>query len=72
MTTIKVPTELRDWIAEPARNRRETMAEEEEFWAQARATMGTAAARADLRRERERFSTTPADELDPEDWSDIL
>ncbi len=82
MTTIKVPTELRDRLAELARSRRETMAEavahaldaaeEEEFWARARATMGTAAAQADLRRESERFAMTPADQLEPEDWSDIL
>ncbi|WP_100446693.1 toxin-antitoxin system protein [Glycomyces xiaoerkulensis] len=82
MTTIKVTTDLRDRIARLAESRHLTMAgaveraidvgEEEEFWARARAVMGTAAARADLRRENERFATVLEDELEPEDWSDLL
>lgn len=82
MTTIKVPVDLRDRIAELARNRHETMSEavahaldaadEEQFWAEARATMGVDTARAELQRESERLSATLTDELEPEDWSDIL
>lgn len=82
MTTIKVPVALRDRIAELAQARHETMAQavehaldaadEEMFWAKARATMGTAPAHAHLQSESERFSATLADALEPEDWSDIL
>jgi predicted transcriptional regulator len=82
MTTIKVPVEFRDRIAKLAEHRHLTMAgaveraidvaEEEEFWARARAVMGTAAARSDLERESERLASSLGDELEPEDWSDIL
>ncbi|WP_158299778.1 hypothetical protein [Glycomyces paridis] len=82
MTTIKVPVELRDRIAKLAEHRHLTMAgaveraidvaEEEEFWARARAVMGSADARDDLRRESERLSGTIRDELEPEDWSDLF
>ncbi|WP_335986325.1 hypothetical protein [Glycomyces sp. MUSA5-2] len=82
MTTIKVPVELRDRISRLARSQHVSMAvavehaldaaETEEFWAQVRATMGSAEARADLARETEELSGTLRDGLEPEDWSDIL
>lgn len=82
-TTLKVPVELRDRLAERARRRRTTLAgaiaqaleaaEEREFWEEVRETMGTAEARADLAAESERLSTTLRDGLDrEEDWSDVL
>lgn len=82
MTTIKVSIELRDRIARLAESHHLTMAgaveralnvaEEEEFWVRARELMGTDEARADLERESERLSASLGDELEPEDWSDIL
>ncbi|WP_205325203.1 hypothetical protein [Glycomyces sp. YM15] len=82
MTTIKVPVELRDRIARLAEERHLSMAgaveraidvaEEEEFWARARAVMGTVEARVGLQRESERLAPSLGDELEAEDWSDIL
>lgn len=82
-TTLKVPVELRDRLAEQARRHGTTLAgviahalevaEEREFWEEVRATMGTPAARADLRAESERFAATLTDGVDEdEDWSDVL
>ncbi len=82
-TTLKVPVELRDRLADQARRRGTTLAgaiahalevaEEHEFWEDVRATMCTPAARQELTAESERFAGTLMDGADPaEDWSDIL
>jgi predicted transcriptional regulator len=80
MTTIKVPTELRDRISKIARSQHTTMAgavewaieraETEQFWAEVRATMTTPEARADILRETEELGGTIGDGLEPEDWSE--
>lgn len=82
-TTIKVPQELRDRLAERARLERTTLAgaiahsldvaDAAAFWEDVRATMGSAEAQATLAQDVERFAESLADELGPdEDWSDIL
>ncbi len=79
VTTIKVPTELRDRLAELARRERTTLAGAIErsleradaagFWDEVRATMGGVGAEPDT----EHFAGALADGLDPdEDWSDVL
>lgn len=82
MTTIKVPVELRDRLAERARRDNTTLAgaiassleaaETQQFWQQVRATMGTTAARTQLAAESETFASTLVDGQEPEGWNDIL
>jgi len=48
------------------------IAEEEQFWEQARDKMGTPSASEDIQRESERLSPSLDDGLEPEDWSDAL
>ncbi|WP_035697984.1 hypothetical protein [Glycomyces tenuis] len=79
---IKLPVELRDRIAKLAEDRRLTIAgavahaldaaEEAEFRDKSRSAMGTRSAGAGLRRQSERFAPSLSDELEPEDWSDVL
>ena len=82
-TTIKIPNELRDRLAEHARSEHITLAEVIQnsldaaeaaaFWDQIRATMGTTGAQASLAEDVEGFAGSMSDGLDPdEDWSDIL
>lgn len=82
-TTIKVPNELRDRLAEHARSEHITLAEVIQrsldaaeaaaFWDDVRATMGTANARVSLTADVEGFAGVMSDGLEPdEDWSDIL
>lgn len=82
-TTIKVPVELRDRLAELARREQTTLAgaiahsldraDAAAFWDDVRATMGSADAHATLPREAERFAGALSDGLDAEeDWSDVL
>lgn len=82
-TTIKVPVELRDRIAERARREHLTLADaiarsldiadEVAFWDAVRATMGGAEARESAARDSRTFDGALADGLDPtEDWSDVL
>ena len=76
-TTIKVPTELRDRLAELARREHTTLAgaiarsldaaEDAAFWAAVTETMG------EPDRVAERFSGTLSDGLDPDEtWDDVL
>lgn len=82
-TTLKVPVELRDRLAEQARRHGTTLAgaiaraleaaEEREFWDEVRKTMSTPGARQELIAESERFASTLRDGTEPdEDWSDLL
>lgn len=82
-TTIKVPNELRDRLAEHARQEHTTLAEvirhsldaaeAATFWEDVRATMGTAGEQASVAADVEGFTGAMSDGLDPdEDWSDIL
>jgi hypothetical protein len=79
-TTIKVPVDLRDRLAQRARRNRTTIAqaiadsldqaEEKAFWEAVRTTMGGAH---EPRSTAEGYSGTLRDGLVPdEDWSDIL
>lgn len=78
-TTIKVPTELRDRLAELARREHTTLAgaiarsldaaEDAAFWTAVTETMGGSGPQ----REAERFSGTLSDGLDPDEiWDDVL
>lgn len=78
-THIKVPSALRDRLAARAKRDHTTLAmtleraldaaEEAEFWARARATMGDGAAAL----ETSRFDATARDGLGPDErWDDIL
>lgn len=78
-TTIKVPVEVRDRLAEIARRSRTTlagaieqslaMADTAQFWAEVDATMS----RGDRADAAERLAPTLSDGLEPdEDWSDVL
>jgi hypothetical protein len=82
-TTLKVPVELRDRLAEQARRHGTTLAgaiahalevaEEREFWDEVRRTMATPEARQDLTSQSEQFASTLRDGTEPdEDWSDLL
>lgn len=81
-TTIKVPAELRDRLAERARKEHTTLAgaiehalnvaEAAAFWDEVRATMGTDEAQRAIDRDAETMSGASSDGLEPEDWSDIL
>lgn len=82
-TTIKVPSELRDRLAEHARDERTTLAEvirrcldaaeAAAFWDDVRATMGPVGAQSSLAADVERLAGSMSDGLDPdEDWSDLL
>jgi predicted transcriptional regulator len=82
-TTIKVPVELRDRLAERARREHATLstvithaldlADAAAFWENVRSTMGTGEAQTAIAREAEAVAGSLADGLDPdEDWSDIL
>lgn len=82
-TTIKVPVELRDRLADLAKREGTTLAGAIErslekadaaaFWADVRATMGGADAQVAAALEAEQFSGALSDGLDPdEDWSDVL
>jgi predicted transcriptional regulator len=82
-TTIKVPTELRDRLAELAKREHTTLAgaiarsldraETAAFWEDVRATMSGVDARGAVSAEVERFADTLTDGLDPdEDWTGIL
>lgn len=79
-TTIKVPVELRDRLAEIARDQGTTLAgaiartldvnADAQFWSEVSATMGNAAGH--LRAAAEQDGATLTDGLDPdEDWSDV-
>jgi predicted transcriptional regulator len=79
-TTIKVPVELRDRLADLARAENTTLAgaierslaaaEDARFWADVAATLGADSRRAAT--DSERHAATLTDGLDPdEDWSDI-
>lgn len=82
-TTLKVPVELRDRLAEKARRHGTTLAgaiahaleadDEREFWDEVQETMCAPAAREELMAEAERFAGTHMDGVDSaEDWSDVL
>jgi hypothetical protein len=81
-TTIKVPVELRDRLAERARRDHVTLADAiarsldaadaAEFWNAVRTTMGDEDARASLAVETRRLDSAVSDGLEPEDWSDVL
>ncbi|MGH3738544.1 MAG: hypothetical protein ACRDT6_23485 [Micromonosporaceae bacterium] len=82
-TTIKVPVELRDRLAERARRDHLTLAEEiarsldiaddVAFWDAVRSTMGTAEAGEATARDARTFEGALTDGLDPdEDWNDVL
>lgn len=81
-TTIKVPAELRDRLAERARREHTTLAgaiehsldaaDDAAFWNEVRTTMGSAEARTAIVRDSEMLGTSSSDGLEPEDWSDIL
>lgn len=83
LTTIKVPAELRDRLAEVAKREHTTLAGAIErsleradtaaFWEDVRATMGNTDAQPGLLADAERFAGSLSDGLDPdEDWSDVL
>lgn len=88
MTTLraKVPDELADAARKRADDQGMSLsrylaglvqqdlarAEEAAFWADVRATMGTAEARVWQAAESERFAPALKNGLDPEDWSDVL
>jgi predicted transcriptional regulator len=82
-TTIKVPTELRDRLAELAKREHTTLAgaiarsldraETAAFWEEVRGTMSGAVAQALATDDAERLASTLTDGLDPdEDWTDVL
>jgi predicted transcriptional regulator len=82
-TTIKVPTELRDRLAELAKREHTTLAgaiarsldraETAAFWEDVRATISGVDSPAAMSRGTEEFAGTLTDGLDPdEDWTDIL
>jgi predicted transcriptional regulator len=82
-TTIKVPTELRDRLAELAKREHTTLAgaiarsldraEAAAFWEDVRATMNGVDAQAAASGDVERFAGALTDGLDPdEDWTGIL
>jgi hypothetical protein len=81
-TTIKVPAELRDRLAEVAKREHTTLAgaiarsldraETAAFWDDVRASMSGGAGR-DTAADSEQFAGSLTDGLDPdEDWTDIL
>jgi predicted transcriptional regulator len=83
LTTIKVPSELRDRIAELAKREHTTLAgaitrsldraETAAFWEDVRATMSDTDTQAALSRDTERFAGSLTDGLDAdEDWTDVL
>jgi predicted transcriptional regulator len=82
-TTIKVPTELRDRLADLAKREHTTLAgaiarsldraETAAFWEDVRATMSGVDKQLAASDDVERFSGTLTDGLDPdEDWTGIL
>jgi hypothetical protein len=82
-TTIKVPAELRDRLAELARREHTTLAgaiarsldraETAAFWEEVHATMGGVDSSGATSHDTEQFAGTLSDGLDAdEDWADIL
>lgn len=82
-TTIKVPVELRDRIAELAKREHTTLAgaiarsldraETAAFWEDVRATMSGVETQAATTNDAEQLAATLTDGLDPdEDWTDVL
>jgi predicted transcriptional regulator len=82
-TTIKVPVELRDRIAELAKREHTTLAgaiarsldraETAAFWEDVRTTMSGVETQAAMTNDAEQLAATLTDGLDPdEDWTDIL
>lgn len=81
-TTIKVPVELRDRLAQRAQREHTTLAgaiessldaaDAEDFWSEVARTMSTPQARRQVTAEAKRLEPTLHDGLEAEDWSDVL
>lgn len=81
-TTIKVPVELRDRLAERARREHTTLAgtiahlldteETTAFWDDVRSTMTSPGAQQAISSDAGTMVGSLTDGLEPEDWSDVL